>query len=179
MLATIPFTWPRCAGTLLIVGIGKQQPQGLAAVAGRLRRRVNSVRVSAALRLVPPVSAGDAGIPWVVHPGPRYYVGRDGNPAVPEAVVADNIPGAEPGRVYHQFLPPALALWYVYTSAGGHMLMIRPAGTRVPDWDPASFLVLVPVRTVLHAGYRVEDGVIVSPVPFGNGPVYSQLDIER
>jgi hypothetical protein len=168
----------RVAGTLLIVGIGKQ-PQGRAAVAGRLRSCVNSARVYVALRLAPPVSAGDAGIPWVVHPGPVYYVDQGGNPSVPEDVVADNIPGAVPCRDYHQVLPPDLSPWYVYTSAGGHQLMIHPAGTRAPDWDPAAFLVLVPVRTVLRAGWRAEDGVIVSPVPFSNGPVYSRADIER
>lgn len=173
------FTWPRCAGTLLIVGNGKQQPHGLAAVAGRLRSRVNSARAAAALRLVPPASAGDAGIPWAVHPGGRYYTDPDGNPAVPEDVAADNIPGADPGRHYHQALPPELEPWYLYTSAGGHQLMIHPAGTRAPDWDPAAFLVLVPVQTVLRTGWQAENGVIVSPVPFSNGPVYSQLDIER
>ena len=52
-------------------------------------------------------------------------------------------------------------------------------GVRAPAHDPAAFLVLVPVRTVLRAGWRTENGVIVSPVPFGNGPVYSLADIER
>jgi hypothetical protein len=32
---------------------------------------------------------------------------------------------------------------------------------------------------VLRAGWRTDDGVIVSAVPFGNGPVYSPTDIER
>jgi hypothetical protein len=163
-------------GTLRFVGIDQRQPRGLP---GRFRGRFNSALDYAALRLAPPVSAGDAGIPWVVHPGGRYYVGPDGRPAVPEDFVADNIPGTVPGRDYHHVLPPDLAPWHVYTARGGHQLMIRPAGTRAPDWDPAAFLVLVPVRTVLRAGWQARDGVIVSPVPFSNGPVYSPADIER
>jgi hypothetical protein len=167
------------AGTLLSVGIGKQRPQGRAGAAGHLRGWISSAREYVALRLAPPVSADDAGIPWVVHPGGRYYVGQDGHPAVPEDVVAENVPGAIPGRDYHQALPPDLAPWHVYTAAGGHQLMIHPAGIRAPAWDPAAFLVLVPVRTVLRSGWRTDDGVIVSAVPFSNGPVYSPADIER
>jgi len=160
------------------MGISKQ-PQGRAATAGRLGGCINSARDYAALRLAPPVSASDAGIPWAVHPGGRYYVDQDGRPAVPEGVVADSVPGAVPGRDYHQVLPPGLAPWYVYTALGGHQLMIHPAGIRKPARDPAAFLVLVPVRTVLRAGWRTEDGVIVAAVPFRNGPVYSRADIER
>lgn len=126
-----------------------------------------------------PSAPATRGIPWVVHPGGRYYTGQDGQRAVPEDLVADNVPGVVPGRDYHHALPPDLAPWYVYTVSGGHQLMIHPAGIRAPDWDPVAFLVLVPVRTVLRAGWRAEDGVIVSAVPFSNGPVYSPADIER
>jgi len=157
----------------------EQQPRGPAAAAGRLRDRINSARGYVARRLAPPVSAGDAGIPWVVHPGGRHYVGQDERPATPEDVVADSVTGAVPGRSYHQVLPPDLAPWYVYTAPGGHQLMIHPAGIRAPGHDPAAFLVLVPVRTVLRAGWRTEEGVIVSAVPFRNGPVYSRADVER
>jgi hypothetical protein len=131
------------------------------------------------LRLSPPVSAGDAGIPWNVHDGGRWYVDQDGQPAVPEDAVADNVPGSVPSRAYHQPLPPDLAPWHVYTALGGHQLMIRPAGIRFPAHDPAAFLVLVPVRTVLRAGWRTDSGVVVCDVPFSNGPVYSRADIER
>jgi len=90
------------------------------------------------------------------HPGGRVYFGQARQPAVPEDVVSGNVPGVVPGLAYHRVLPPDLEPWHVYTELGGHQLMIWPAGIRFPAHDPAAFLVLVPVRTVLRAGWRTE-----------------------
>lgn len=113
-----------------------------------------------------------------MHPGPRYYTDRDGQPATPEEVIAARVPGGLPGRRYHQDLPPALAAWYVYTAAGGHQIAVQPAGMRAPAHGPAAFLVLAPVLTVLRSRWRPDSGVIVCDVPFDGGPVYSSADLE-
>lgn len=139
---------------------------------------VNRVRRRIALWIRPPVSADDAGIPWIVHPGPRYYTDSDGQPVTPEGVIATHVPGGLPGRRYHHDLPPMLAAWYVYTAAGGHQIAVHPAGIRAPAHDPAAFLVLVPVLTVLRSRWRADNGVIVCDVPFDRGPAYSLADLE-
>ena len=69
------------------------------------------------------------------------------------------------GTSYPQPLPQPLAAWYCYTSDGGHSIACAIKSRYTPGADPETFLVPVPVKTVLR-GYTEDDGYILVDVPY-------------
>ncbi|SDW32646.1 hypothetical protein SAMN05421504_101270 [Amycolatopsis xylanica] len=71
-----------------------------------------------------------------------------------------------PGKTYPRPLPAELAPWYVYIGTVGHCVAVAIDGIYQQDGDPWDYMAVVPVKTVLRAGWTMTDGVVVSPVPY-------------
>jgi hypothetical protein len=65
------------------------------------------------------------------------------------------------GHTYPQPLPEELQAWYCYTIDGGHSILCALKSAYAPGADPVSFLVPAPVKSVLRAGYSLQDGYVV------------------
>ncbi|XVQ15183.1 hypothetical protein ACQP1W_22430 [Spirillospora sp. CA-255316] len=74
-----------------------------------------------------------------------------------------------PDRAYHSSLPPELAPWYVYIEVLGHCIAVAVDGVYESNGDPWEYMTVAPVRMVRKAGWTVQDGIVVSPVPFDTG----------
>lgn len=81
---------------------------------------------------------------------------------------------------YHAPLPPDLARWHLYLVDGGHCIAVALTAWYTPGGDWESFLCPAPVKSVLRAGYRVDDGYIVADLPYdeARGLVTSPEDDE-
>lgn len=76
------------------------------------------------------------------------------------------VAGLEPGRVYPRPLPADLAGWYCYVTGAGHSIVVIPENQLRAGEAAADLAVPAPVRTVLRCGWRVQNGWIVSDVPY-------------
>ncbi|MCU4750230.1 hypothetical protein [Streptomyces sp. G-5] len=78
----------------------------------------------------------------------------------PATVIREALgPCLKAGVSYHSKLPADLAPWYCYTVDGGHAILVRvPAAGR--QFVPA------PVKTVLRAGWTLQDGCLVADLPY-------------
>lgn len=69
------------------------------------------------------------------------------------------------GKAYPRPLPTELQPWYCYTSDGGHSIVAAIKSLYALEKPPESFLVPVPVKTVLR-GYEPDHGYIVVNLPY-------------
>ncbi|SRR6266568_5895454 len=70
-----------------------------------------------------------------------------------------------PFKSYHQPLPAELQPWYCYTVDGGHSIACAIKSLYKANAHPDSFLVPVPVKSVLR-GYQQQDGFILVDLPY-------------
>lgn len=75
-----------------------------------------------------------------------------------ETVLAD--------EAYPEPLPPDLAPWYVYIENLGHCIAVAVDGVYKPDGDPWEYMTVAPVRMVRDMGWKMQDGLVLAPVPY-------------
>jgi hypothetical protein len=69
------------------------------------------------------------------------------------------------GKTYPRPLPKELQEWYCYTVDGGHSIVCAIKRLYQPNATPDTFLVPVPVKSVLR-GYTEQDGYILVDLPY-------------
>jgi len=85
-----------------------------------------------------------------------------------------------PGRTYPHPLPGELDPYYCYTRDGGHSILVVIETEYQEGEDPVRFIIPAPVRTVLRAGFRVQDGFVWTGIPYDseNGISVEEEDVE-
>ncbi|WP_329492471.1 hypothetical protein OG618_37490 (plasmid) [Kitasatospora sp. NBC_01246] len=93
----------------------------------------------------------------------------------PDVIIRRVLAGTQiTGRPYPGTLPDELAPWHCYTADGGHSLLVMldpmNRGERVTAGHEATTLsgvfVPAPVKAVLRAGWRIQDGYVHTPLRY-------------
>jgi hypothetical protein len=84
----------------------------------------------------------------------------------PADAIAANVDGVIPSRPYPRDLPDVLAEWHVYVEGGGHSIAVVLANLYPGAGDPGAFVAPAPVKSVVRAGWTVENGWIFCMLPY-------------
>ncbi|MDD1709430.1 MAG: hypothetical protein LUQ37_00810 [Methanoregulaceae archaeon] len=71
-----------------------------------------------------------------------------------------------PDRSYPAPLPDDLLPYYCYTRDGGHSLLVVVENEYRQGLSPVRFIIPAPVKMVLKAGYRLQDGLLWATLPY-------------
>ena len=71
-----------------------------------------------------------------------------------------------PDRSYPSPLPDDPLTYYCYTRDGGHSLLVVVENEYRQGLSPVRFIIPAPVKMVLKAGYRLQDGLLWATLPY-------------
>jgi hypothetical protein len=91
-------------------------------------------------------------------------------PIVPKLKGTIDCPGleeyVEPAKRYHHELPKELEPFYIYTRLFGHSIMASLENELNEDGKPKKYL--LPVKTILQTGYKINNGYVWANIPISN-----------
>lgn len=86
--------------------------------------------------------------------------------STPDQVIGAYVAGVVFGKRYPEPLPDEIAPWYCYTGDGGHSIAIAVKSLVRGKVDPGKCVVPAPVKSVLRAGWTMQDGYVVCDLEY-------------